>query len=166
MLVMAALLAASAVAAPAGFVRAPKLEPAASSVAGKPVRVWCATSTGRWQDASRAHGGLSDAAGYVESIGARDAYLSPQTCGLLHAYLNKRNVDEYDYAYRLLVLAHEAEHLRGISDESEADCSALRAMPTMIRRFFKPRVGFMVHDLMAYAWDLHDRRPPAYTRLC
>jgi hypothetical protein len=164
-LVAAGVASAATPIGPVGFRDTPRLEAAASWVAGKPVHVWCATSQSVWATAA-ANGGLTDTAGFVMQVGGSDEYLSTRTCAALNAYLNRRGVDEYDLARRLLVLAHESEHLHGIADESEADCAALRAMPTMIRRWFPPRRGYALHDVMAYAWDAHQREPAAYTRLC
>lgn len=151
---------------PAGFKESPRLEAAASFVAGKPVTTWCATSTASFSAAAQASTGNADAAGFVQAVGASQAFFPPKVCATIVAYLNKRKVEEYNLAAWLLTLAHEATHMRGVSDESETDCAALHVMPTMIRRFFKPRPGYTVHDLMTYAWDVHSREAASYTRLC
>lgn len=157
---------AAADVAPAGFKESPRLEAAASFVAGKPVTAWCASTTGAFAAAAASATGNPATAGFVQAVGAAQAFFPPRVCATIVAYLNKRKVEEYDLAAWLLTLAHEATHLRGVSDESETDCAALHVMPTMIRRFFEPRPGYTVHDLMAYAWDVHNREPPTYTRLC
>lgn len=159
-------LVASATAAPSGFKEAPKLEPAAKFVAGKPVKVWCATTQAVWRAAVGTATGEVDAAGYAH-VATGEMYLPPIGCASLHAWLNRRRVEDYTFAVALLVIAHEATHLRGATDEGATDCAALSKLPTVIRKFF-PVKGHAttVATLMAYAHDAHERESSEYQGNC
>lgn len=163
--VCAAVAASTVAAAPAGFYEAVKLEPAASFVAAKPVKIWCATSSAAFAAAAEASSIRSDVVGFA-SVGGTEAFFAGRACANLTAYLNKRPVVMDDYAVSLVILAHEATHLSGVRDESETDCAALHAMPAMLRRFFVARGTYTVHNVMAAAWAVHRRESGDYTRLC
>lgn len=161
-----AVVAPAAAAGPAGFYESVRLEPAASSVAGKPVTLWCATNAADYAAAAEASSVRVDAIAFSSAIGGTESFFVGRVCANLVAYVNKRHVVMDDYAVSLLVLAHEATHLSGVGDESATDCAALRAMPAMIRRFFVPRGIYTVHNVMAAAWAVHRRESADYTRLC
>lgn len=155
-MMLASLVVAAVIAAPPGFFPAPKLQPAASSVAGKPVKVWCAKNGAIWHAVAS-----PDATGYVPIVGGHEMWLSNLACANLHAWLNGKNPPNSEaVAGSMLTLGHEAEHLRGERDEAMTDCAALRAMPAMVRKFFPLKGRISMHDLMALAWDYHDRYPP------
>lgn len=170
--VMIALLGVAATAsadtAPAGFHRAMRLEPAASWVAGKSVRVWCATSKAAFTAGAAGESiTTTDATGFADSVGGTNAYLVPLGCAALTAWLNHRHVEDYTFAASALLLAHEATHLRGVADEGATDCAALAKLPAMIRRFFPIKGhGIDLATLMMYAKDAHQREPDAYQGDC
>lgn len=163
--VLAAVLASSVAAAPTSFYEANRLEPAASSVAGKHARIWCATSAAGFRAAAAEATGNADATGFA-TPGQTDAYLHPLVCAYLLAWLNGRHPEDYSFAASALVLAHESIHLRGVTDEAVTDCAALAKLPAMIRKFFPPGKRETVAELAMLAQDAHDRRPSQYQGDC
>src|SRR6185369_10458440 len=91
----------------------------AARIAGHPVRVIC--------DESYSFTGVgSDAAG-VAFIPRRLAYLEPSICRSLYRIAFEHHVGARDdAAFAVTVLAHEATHLRGVSNEAETECDALQ----------------------------------------
>lgn len=163
-LAAAAVSASSASAVTPGFYEAKRLEPAASFDAGKRVTVLCSTSKASFA-ASNSHLSV-DGGGYVLPDDLTTMYLRSDVCAILHAWLNHRRVEDYDFASAALVLTHEATHLRGETDEGATDCAALAKLPAVIRRFFPPGRRTTVADLMLYARDAHSRKPAAYQGDC
>lgn len=150
---LAELAAAAMIAmAPAGFTRAPSLEPAASWAAGKPVSVFCGPSA-EWS-------------GYTPVAGGNEIWLAQRGCAMLGRRLVEREANSDELAWYLLTVAHEAQHVRGTTDESQADCDGLRLLPSLASRFFGFKTWRARHDLMAFAWAGHRRQPAVFTRLC
>lgn len=91
----------------------------AGRIAGKPVRVLC--------DEDYAFTGTgSDAAG-VAFIPRGLAYLEPMVCRSLYRIAFEHHIGARDdAAFAVTVLAHEATHLRGVSNEAETECYALQ----------------------------------------
>lgn len=138
---------------PAGFKEAPQFEPAASFVAGKPVRIYCAPTQAAINATVGPEAVNVQGATY---IGGDDTYLSPQTCGFLNAWLRgKKPSNLYGVAGSLQTLAHEAELAKGIDDETNADCASLKTMVPMVTRYFPLKKRITMHDLMALAWQIH-----------
>jgi hypothetical protein len=64
-------------------------------------------------------------------------------------------------------LAHEAEHAKGVGDESEAECAALKVTAEVGIRFFGLRgQRRFLRDMLTVAWRQHRALPAAYTHLC
>jgi hypothetical protein len=91
----------------------------ASRIAAKPVTIQC--------DESGAYVGAVQHADGVAAVGGDLAYLTPQRCLDLYRLAFKREVTASQTARALAVLAHEAWHLRGVSDEGTTECYALQA---------------------------------------
>jgi hypothetical protein len=91
----------------------------ASRIAGKPVRIRC--------DESGAFVGTVQHADGVATVGGELAYLTPERCQDLYRLAFDGEVRSSQTARALAVLAHEAWHLRGISDEGTTECYALQA---------------------------------------
>ncbi|HEV2711788.1 MAG TPA: hypothetical protein VGU26_01725 [Gaiellaceae bacterium] len=90
----------------------------ASRVAGKPVTIKC-------DDAGDYVGAVQHADG-VALVGGDLAYLTPERCLDLYRLAFKGEVRFNQTARALAVLAHEAWHLRGVSDEGITACYALQ----------------------------------------
>lgn len=151
-------LAAVALLVPGSFREATALEPAASYVAGKPVKVWCGVT--RIGDVYEG--------GYTDSVGGNNIFLSPTLyCAPLEKLLSHRFVMSRDAGPAVLALVHEGIHARGVADESVTDCAALKATAQVGILFFglRGRRRYL-RDMMAEAWAQHRARPAAYTRLC
>ena len=101
------------------------LEPAASYAAGKHVRVTC-------------NPGLRTL-GFTPFPGATSFSVNDQVCRPLLAWQRRRPADVYEFAFGLMVLAHEAQHSKGIADETEATCRAIALLPVLVRRYFPLR---------------------------
>jgi hypothetical protein len=91
----------------------------ASRIAGKPVRIRC--------DESGAFVGTVQHADGVATVGGELAYLTPERCQDLYRLAFDGEVRSSQTARALAVLAHEAWHLRGISDEGTTECYALQS---------------------------------------
>lgn len=110
----------------------PRLDAAASSIAGHPVTVWCELDWASWLQMSQ---GQPDAQGFTR-IGTPVVYVDPEVCVELHALLNGEDVGTYFAAEGLLTLAHESVHQRGITSESVADCTALTLVKSLAVKTF------------------------------
>ena len=98
----------------------------ASRVAEKPVSVRC--------DESGRHVGAVQHADGVAVVGGDLAYLTPARCLDLYRLAFKREVRSSQTARAIAVLAHEAWHLRGVSDEGTTECYALQSGVDIGRR--------------------------------
>jgi hypothetical protein len=90
----------------------------ASRVAGKPVTIRC--------DESGNYVGAVQHADGVAAVGGDLAYLTPDRCLDLYRLAFKGEVRFNQTGRALAVLAHEAWHLRGVSDEGATECYALQ----------------------------------------
>jgi hypothetical protein len=91
----------------------------ASRIAGKPVTIRC--------DESRDYVGLVQHADGVAAVGGDRAYLTPERCFDLYRLAFDGEVRSSQTGRALAVLAHEAWHLRGVSDEGTTECYALQS---------------------------------------
>ena len=91
----------------------------ASQIAGKPVTIRC-------DEAGEFVGAVQHADG-VAAVGGELAYLTPERCLDLYRLAFKGEVRFNQSARALAVLAHEAWHLRGVSDEGVTECYALQS---------------------------------------
>ncbi len=91
----------------------------ASLVAGKPVTIRC--------DEAGEHVGAVQHADGVAVVGGDLAYLTPERCLDLYRLAFKGEVRFNNGARAVAVLAHEAWHLRGVSDEGITECYALQS---------------------------------------
>jgi len=90
----------------------------ASRVAAKPVAIRC-------DEAGEYVGAVQHADG-VAIVGGDLAYLTPERCLDLYRLAFKGEVRSNQTASAIAVLAHEAWHLRGVSDEGTTECYALQ----------------------------------------
>lgn len=154
--------------APQGFVANPMISTAGSFVAGKSVTDWCGTNVVAFEAAAQSATG-ADLGGWIDGWAQPNgdaAYLHPDVCSTLTRWNAGRRVDPDKLAEALLTVAHESEHLAGVTDESVADCKALASLPAMINRFFPLRRRVSMHVLMGDAWDVHDGAPQQYVTSC
>jgi hypothetical protein len=91
----------------------------ASRVAAKPVTIRC-------DEAGDYVGAVQHADG-VAAVGGELAYLTPERCLDLYRLAFKEEVRSSRTGRALAVLAHEAWHLRGVSDEGITECYALQS---------------------------------------
>ena len=130
-----------------GMTEASRIEPLYTRIAGElaghdvEVRCWSETD---WADRSDevaewTHGQLrpGDWTAYVSWDHDR-ANLSPAICRTLGRWAYERQWPDdrwevFDFAWSVKVLAHEAQHLRGIDNEAKADCYGLQHMTVVGR---------------------------------
>lgn len=135
MLVLAAA-AALAITAGAGAqnIPHPTLDAIASSVAGKPLSVWCENNDADWDHRIAAAYGQPGytVLGFTRPGVEPVAYLAPQICTSLQIALRDgpHAAGLAPLALALLTLLHESVHQRGILDESVTDCTALALVGT------------------------------------
>ena len=91
----------------------------ASRVAGKPVTIRC-------DEAGDYVGAVQHADG-VALVGGDLAYLTPERCLDLYRLAFDGDVTSSQTARAIAVLAHEAWHLQGVSDEGTTECYALQS---------------------------------------
>jgi hypothetical protein len=91
----------------------------ASRVAAKPVTIRC-------DEAGDYVGAVQHADG-VAAVGGTLAYLTPERCLDLYRLAFKGEIRSNQTGRALAVLAHEAWHLRGVSDEGTTECYALQS---------------------------------------
>jgi hypothetical protein len=173
---LSSLLASAAAAAadpPPGFVERPKLERIASSVAGRPVQVFCARDLSVWGEFVWQTLGvetLVDEDGLTQP--ARGiAYLPSDSCRPLIDRLAGHPWQTRTMGAAILALIDESEHLAGISNESTTECTALTLVPIVAIKYFhyasKPKTKHrQLHNLVGFAWDRHRERPQSYQALC
>jgi hypothetical protein len=98
----------------------------ATGIARKPVTVECDESRDRVGTVQH-----SDGAAFV---GGGRAWLTPEICLDLYRLAFRGEVNGSRTARAVAVLAHEAWHLRGVSDEGETECYALQTGVTLGER--------------------------------
>jgi hypothetical protein len=103
-----------------------RLSEEASRVAEKPVTIRC-------DDAGEFVGAVQHADG-VAVVGGDLAYLTPDRCHSLYRLAFEGEIKSSQTGRALAVLAHEAWHLRGVSDEATTECYALQTGVEVGRR--------------------------------
>src|SRR5262245_18436485 len=91
----------------------------ASLIAEKPVRIRC--------DESGAYVGAVQHTDGVATVGGDLAYLTPERCLDLYRLAFEGEVKGSQTGRSIVVLAHEAWHLRGVDDEGTTECYALQS---------------------------------------
>jgi len=153
-------------AAPAGFSLSPRLAPAASFVAGKPVKVWCASSQYNWEQFLAATGRAGIEANGSAIPGSSEIKLSPTVCQNLRLQLAGKPVRYIALGPSILGLVHEAIHDRGESNEGVTDCAAVHEMPRVAVRFFHVKAGKRLRAVMAATWTYRGTEPAVYRSVC
>lgn len=166
LVVLAAALVAAPVAQAGGFYEAKVLEPAASYVAKKPVKVWCATTAASWRVFLNSVGGEGREANGWAIVGGIALRLSPDACPSLRGAVGGVPQFTPTLAATVEVLTHEAIHTRGVRDEGVTDCDAMHEMPGVAVRFFHITSGKQLRALMASAWAYHREAAPPYLTVC
>ena len=99
----------------------------AERIAGHPVRVRC--------DTKGAHVGAVQEADGIAEVGGRAAWLTPAICFQLYKVIHHKDPHAFSPAGRAIaVLAHEAWHLHGVSDEGITNCYAFQSGVEIGRR--------------------------------
>jgi hypothetical protein len=98
----------------------------ASLIAGKPVTIFC--------DESGDFVGAVQHTDGVAIVGGDHAYLTPERCHDLYRLAFEDEVTGSRTGRAIAVLAHEAWHLRGESDEGRTECFALQSGVELGRR--------------------------------
>jgi hypothetical protein len=157
----------------AGKTKQSRIEPrfarVAAQLAGRPVEVRCWSSSD-WarlmvEERSYTHGKLgSDTLGFA-GIGGSRINLGPSVCdGLVQlTYDHARPIDEAGrllLAAAVVTLSHEPQHIKGIAEESVAECNGIQlASSTAVKLGASPAyAAALVH---AY-WRHYNEELPAY----
>lgn len=119
----------------------PRLDSIASTIAGKPVAVWCPSSLHEWAKTEDTAGLTFEATGFTY-VGRTPAviYLSQQVCDTLEGELNQGPTVVGDYWNGLAIRAfvHEATHQRlNSQDETVVECATLATI-----RGYLPLFGY------------------------
>jgi hypothetical protein len=114
----------------------PRLDAAASWVAGRAITVRCETDQAVWDGEA----GGPAAPGYTRSgyyEGGQLVNIGPWACLRLHSALDKHgSVLLPELAQAMHTLAHEAIHARGLQDEGETDCVSLELVDEVATGWF------------------------------
>src|SRR5690348_16719582 len=128
------LLLVWAVAAKANY-QDQRLNTIASNIAGHDVVVSCSASEHEWVSFEDAGfpGQNFDADGFTTASRSNVIYLAPRVCDTLEGdlHVGVASVGDYWNGLAIKVLVHEALHQRGITDESQTDCTAL----TLVKQY-------------------------------
>jgi hypothetical protein len=146
---------------PPGFKANPRLSKPVTWIAGHPVTAYCAPTAAAMN--ALVSPTAKNVQGATPVIGGNVINLSPLTCAYLTAWLNgKKPSNLYGVAGSMETLAHESELAKGISDETSATCAGLKAMPSMVTKFFPLKRRMTLHAVMAYAYELWNAQGPSY----
>ena len=92
----------------------------AQRIAGHPVRVRC--------DTKGTHVGAVQETDGIAEVGGRNAWLTPSICFQLYKLVDHKDTHAFSATGRAIaVLAHEAWHLQGVSNEGIANCYAFQS---------------------------------------
>lgn len=151
--------------APEGFRDSTRLTPVASELAGRPVLVRCARTKDAWVALLNEYD-VPSARGLV--LPEQDAaYLSTNACRNLEGWLRGKAVPTVaTLGVDAFILAHESMHLRGLLNEHDTDCAALKALPQVLRVSFRVKSTRNVLFAVRSAQAAHDSSPPAYAGPC
>jgi hypothetical protein len=151
--------------------RLDKVDAIATEVAGRPANVRCKTPSEWVDDDQRLR--VPGTAAYAWPSTGR-AVLGPRACTglffLLHDPTGLRlqelnpgiNVD-FESAFGLTVLLHEATHMAGNRDEADTQCSAMKLLPVWLERLVPENRR---KRLLAWAWQYHNGMPYDYRKGC
>lgn len=150
LLVLAAVLAPAASADPLpGFRESVRLSPRASAIVGQPVRVYCTGDRELWADFAISEKGNAGTRGVAFSARA-EAYLAPWVCQPLERWLRGKTVPLGDVSAGIHVLIHESIHLRGIHDETAAECGTVREARRWARELFGVKRPVTLRQVVAF----------------
>ena len=164
LLVLAGSLAVPAAAgAPDGFRDSARLQPITSAIAGRPVVVRCARTNDAWTALLNEYR-VPNARGLVLHDAA---YLSTNVCRSLEGWLRGKAAPTVGtLGVDALTLTHEAMHLRGLVNEHDTDCAALKELPRVLRVQFRVRSTRNLAFAIRYAWAEHNSSSPIYAGPC
>jgi hypothetical protein len=92
----------------------------AQRIAGHPARVRC--------DTKGTHVGAVQETDGIAEVGGRNAWLTPSICFQLYKLIDHKDTHAFSATGRAIaVLAHEAWHLQGVSNEGIANCYAFQS---------------------------------------
>lgn len=162
------LLAAAALAAPAGFTESATLNARAAWVAQKPVHIYCPQTDQAWQDFLSANNDAAqDVHGVTLVVGGDEAYMDGDGCATIDARIRKHPIPLEKLGAVLLALTHESFHMRGESDEGQTECDAIRTLPAfLVAKWGFRRNSGAFRQVMYGAWNFHRRLAPQYRMVC
>jgi hypothetical protein len=103
----------------------------AERIAGHPVSVRC--------DTKGTHVGAVQETDGIAEVGGHDAWLTPSICYRLYRVIAHKDAGSFNPTGRAIaVLAHEAWHLHGVSDEGVTNCYAFQSGVTVGTRLGLP----------------------------
>ncbi len=155
---MVALAAAVALAFPSGFVSRPALSQRVQALVHRPATVLCARTGAAWR-AERQAGAHGPEALARADVPRSLVLISPATCGQLLTLLRRgparlSRATLARSAGALEVLAHQAEHLAGFTDEGVAECAAVEVLLPLAQSF-RVRAEADLQFVRDAAWRLH-----------
>ena len=165
---MGVLIAVLALSVPAfaadGFRESTRLETKAQ-VYGVPAVVYCSRTAAIWRDYITPNIPVTRRWTSVQGwhpADTQDVYLYSETCAYIEGWMRGRPVPPERFGGSLSILLHELQHVRGILDESDATCAALKDLPGVARKLFGVRKA---KTLRAVVFGANAGWPSEY-RLC
>jgi hypothetical protein len=140
-----------------------RLERAATLIAARRVEVHCQTFGETWLDAGAELGYVKYLPGGMPE---RKTLIKFGVCGDLKAWLRSdRSEPSRDQVVAVHVLTHETMHMRGITDESKAECAAVQRDAAMaVALGATPTQGEALAQ--RYWREVYPRMPDGYRRGC
>lgn len=132
-----------------GFRESVRLSPRASMIVGQPVRVYCTGDRDLWADYVIGEGWIAGTEGFA-NFDRGEAYLAPWVCSPLERWVRGKTVPLRDLAVGIRVLIHESIHLRGIHDETTAECGSVREARRWARDLFGVKRAAALRQVVTY----------------
>ncbi len=125
-------------------------------------------SQANWDSFLAAHNETGvDVNGVTLPVGGNESYLSPEICATLLGRVNGKPVILDALGASVDVLAHEAIHMRGESDEGVTECAAIRAVPGFLVKRWGFRKGSRAYkQTLLGARSYHARLASQYRTIC
>lgn len=159
---LAPLLAAVALTAPAGFTESAVLDARAAYIAQKAVHIYCAATDAAWQTFMADNNYVPPdgiAHGITPVVGGDITYIDAQGCATLRKRIAGRVVSLPILGAVLDVLTVESLHLRGERDDGQTACDALTVLPSFLTARWGFHRGTLAwRQVVAGATDYHRRQ--------
>jgi hypothetical protein len=111
-----------------------RLDAIASSIAQKPITVYCEDDSHVWDAVENYYGVRADGLTFLTQP---VVFVRPLICEALHAILQGEDVGSFYASHAILTLTHESTHQRlNSGNEALVECTAMKLYPTVLTQQF------------------------------